>query len=457
MTPNDRARCLALILCLLHCSWVGALNVTFDSNARLAEDFNSNLFLKPGPHEVAWGQGIDGGMTLTAIKDDWRSAVSANFENRWYVTDRNLDYFNQFFSWQNNYFTDRSKYDLNVQYNNDTTLTSLADQTSSLGYVFERVPRTDKIVSPRWSYSLTPRTLMNIGYTFRDSVYENSTSNDRQGTNIFPDSYSHLGSVDLIYDWSKRLKLLGSSYYSYYALTFQDKVTSGSVPVSIFPGVSIPFPGTIFSPAITSDIQTANWSLGFRYLATETIDVNFTAGIQRNQTHRPAYTNFTEINLPDGSTQRGPNLPVERLSSNSITEIFDLGINKHFQTGMLGFQYSRTITPNLLGDLITYDRIALVGQHQFTAQISNTMNLSYYDQTFPGGNTQTSRTPIAQTITRYGLESTLNWMFERNWTLSASYRFFYQDYGTAFGNSSNTAMSHGVYLTIQHLFDQQRL
>src|SRR5690606_23413455 len=155
----------------------------------------------PRPHTDAWGQGLDGGMTLTGIERDWKSAVSANFQNRWYVTDRNLDYFNQFFSWKNSYFTDRSKFALDLQYNNDTTLTSLADLVSSLGYVFERVPRTDRIVSPQWNFAVTPRTMLNVGYNYRDSTYEHSLFDDGRGSNLFPNTRSHLASFDLSHDW----------------------------------------------------------------------------------------------------------------------------------------------------------------------------------------------------------------------------------------------------------------
>lgn len=441
------------------------MNVTFDSNARLAEEFNTNLFLVPEtsattsasqqPTGDVWGQGVDGGMTVTGIDRNWKTAASANFQNRWYVTGSRLNYYNQFFSWKNSYFTDRSKFALDLQYNNDTTLTSLADLTSSLGYVFARVPRTDRVVSPQWSYALTPRTLLNAAFNYRDSTYEHSLSGDRQGTNIFPDSRSYLGSVDLTYEWSKRLQVFGSSYYSYYALTYPANINpSDQIPVEVFPGRFFPFQGTVFSPQITSDIQTASLSLGFKYLATETVDVNLSAGVQRNQTHRPAYDNLTRLEFPDGTTVRGPNLPAAGLSSNSFTEIFALGVNKRLQSGSVALQYTRSISPNLLGDLITSDGITVLGQYNFSSRLTSSMNLSYYDQTFPGGNTRTNNTPIAQNINRYGMESTVNWFFVENWSLNASYRFFYQEYHTT---TDESAVSHGVYVYILHSFDQLRL
>lgn len=454
MTPRHLVPGLLLGLVVLDCSPVSALNVTFDANGRLAEEFNTNIFLTPRPHTDAWGQGLDGGMTLTGIERDWKSAVSANFQNRWYVTDRNLDYFNQFFSWKNSYFTDRSKFALDLQYNNDTTLTSLADLVSSLGYVFERVPRTDRIVSPQWNFAVTPRTMLNVGYNYRDSTYEHSLFDDGRGSNLFPNTRSHLASFDLSHDWSPRLKLMASSYYSYYELNYPARITVGSVPVPIFPGFVVPFPGIIYSPSITSDIQTANLMLGFKYLLTETVDINASAGAQHNQTHRPASTLLTRIELADGSQQRGPDIPSQRLSSDSFTQIFALSANKRLQSGTVGVQYSRSISPNLLGDLITYDRVALFGQHQFTSRLTTSLNLSYYDQTFPAGNSRTNNIPVSQKVTRYGLESQWNWFFEENWSLNAAYRFFYQEFQLT---TNQAATSHGIYFYILHTFDQQRL
>ncbi len=449
-----------LSVCLLYMPAARGFYATFDSNARLAEEFNTNLFLKPGPHEVAWGQGIDGGMTMTGIERDWKTALSANFQNRWYVTDSKLTYYNQFFSWKNSYFTERSKFALDLQYNNDNTLTSLADITSSLGYVFERVPRTDKIISPQWSFTLTPRTLMNVAYNFRDSDYERSRQNQEQGTNIFPNTQSHLGSVELNYDWSKRLKVFGSSYYSYYALEYPGKIADNqTIPVEMFPGFPVGLPGITYSPAVTSDIQTANLSLGFKYLFSETIDVNFSAGVQRNQTHRPAYDILTRIDLGDGNFPQGPTIPSPRLSSTTYTEIFSLGINKRLsESSSLALQYNRSINPNLLGDLITYDRVALMGQHQFTSQLNASLNLSYGNQVFPSRSQQTSTTVFDYEIVRYGMESQVNWFFEENWSLNAAYRFFHQEYnysGTT-DAQDQSANSHGIYVYILHTFDQLR-
>lgn len=464
MTPARRINATHLVLsvCLLYMPAARSFYATFDSNARLAEEFNTNLFLNPGPHTDAWGQGIDGGMTMTGIERDWKTALSANFNNRWYVTDSNLTYYNQFFSWKNSYFTERSKFALDLQYNNDNTLTTGADAASSLGYVFERVPRTDKIIAPQWSFSLTPRTLLNVAYNFRDSDYEEDRQKQEQLDNVFPNTQSHLGSVDLSYDWSKRLKVFGSSYYSYYSLSYPAKITSNQpIFVEVFPGLPpFAFNGTTYSPAVTSDIQTVNLSLGFKYLLTETIDVNFSAGAQRNQTHRPAYDVSQFVDVGNGNFEQVAPRPQPQLSSITYTEIFSLAVNKRLsESSSLALQYNRSINPNLLGDLITYDRVALMGQHQFASQLNASLNLSYSNQIFPTPSQQTSSVNFNYEIVRYGMESQINWFFEKDWSLNAAYRFFHQEYIYT-GNQSNTpdqsADSHGIYVYILHTFDQLR-
>ena len=149
-----------------------ALDITLGADANLVEEYNTNLFLTPAPHNDEWGQGVDGGFDLAVADDRWGTSANARFMNRWYLPDSNLDYFNQFFSWKTYYFTERSRLGLDTQYDMDTALTSLTDPTANLGYVFQRVPQTVRVLSPNWLYNLTERTQMNLGYTYRDTTYD---------------------------------------------------------------------------------------------------------------------------------------------------------------------------------------------------------------------------------------------------------------------------------------------
>ena len=423
-----------------------ALDITLGADANLVEEYNTNLFLTTAPHNDEWGQGVDGGLDLSVADERWGTSANARFNNRWYLPDSNLDYFNQLFSWKTYYLMDRSRLGLDTQYNMDTTLTSQTDQTdptANLGFVFTRVPRTVRVVSPNWLYNLTEKTQLNLGYIYQDTTYD-----EKKNVARFPDSEANTGYLGLSHQLTERLQLTGSASYTDYALTSVKTPVQGLVQVELFPGFNVSVPGTFNIPSVTSSIRTASVMGGINYFFTDTFDITLSAGGQHNETSSPPYTITTEENL-FGVTRPGNPIAIPGTSSSTLSEIISARATKRFENGALGLEYDRTISPNIQGALITYDNYSINGSYRFSSQLSTSLNFTYSDRTFPTAQGQI----ITNSNQLYGARPAINWQWDENWVLSGSYQFYYLSYT----DIEATATSHAVFLNIQYLFDKQKL
>jgi hypothetical protein len=396
------------------------------------------LFLTPAPHNDEWGHGVDGGFDLAVADDRWGTSANARFMNRWYLPDSNLDYFNQFFSWKTYYFTERSRLGLDTQYDMDTALTSLTDPTANLGYVFQRVPQTVRVLSPNWLYNLTERTQMNLGYTYRDTTYDQKNNPSR-----FPDSAAHTGSLGFSHQLTEKLELTGSAYYTDYALTGVQSFAS--VTQNTFFG---PLTRSQFIPSVTSTIRTGSLMVGFDYNIDETLNIALSGGGQYNETETPSYdVTFTQ---KFGSFPPSVNvLHINGSSDNSLSEIAFAKATKRFENADLSLEYNRTTSPNIQGDLITYDNYSINGSYRLSSQLSASLNLSYSDRTFPAAQGQT----ITGSNQLIGARPAISWQWDENWVMSGGYQFYRLNYT----DTEATATSHAVFLNIQYLFDKQKL
>lgn len=431
-------RRLAAVCAVLFPVGSQALEITWDGNAKLAEEYNTNLFLNAGPHSDAWGQGIDGGLNLSFADQHWDSHLGANFNNRVYVNDGSLDYYNQLFAMKNQYFTERSRFGLDAQYNLDSTLTTQADQAANFGFAFLRLPKTTRVLSPNWLYNLSEKTQLNLGYTYQDTAYKKTHT-----TATFPDSVAHTGSLGLTHQWNERLQLTGSAFYTDYALTNAGRSVSQRVPTFFGPFFLGNLPGSVHSPSVTSTIITSGLTGGFNYQLTETFDISASLGGQYNETASPAFTRTTTT-LPG---THGLPQSVQAQSNNTLAEVYSAKASKHFETSDLSLDYSRTISPNLQGSLITYETYAFNAQHKLTPKLSTSLSLSYSDRTFPSQAGQTNASSNYATAS-----SSLNWQLDENWLISGSYQYAKLNYT----GSQLSADAHSVFFSINYLFDKQQ-
>ncbi|NJD07456.1 MAG: hypothetical protein FIA97_13295 [Methylococcaceae bacterium] len=414
-------------------------DISVGGNGGLAEEFNTNIFLTPNPHKEVWGQGFNANLNATASERHWQSRWDANFVNRWYLGNNDLDYANQLFSTKNSYsISERSILGLNANYNRDNTLSSLADNSVDVGYVFRRVPRTSRGISPNWMYSLTEKTRLSAQYSYQDTTYEKSA--DVAGR--FVDSVSHSGVATVDHQYSERLSLRAIGVASTYEMAFQEGASSspGLVYQNGIPIIGI----NRITTGGTGVIDTQSLSLGFTYVPTETIKIDFSGGGQFNQVSNPGATVSFEP-MFNGGVPRTFNTSSH---SSAFSEILSAEATKRFERGEFGFNYSKSLSPNLLGLLISSERYGFNGRYSWTQQLASNFRLAVTDTAASGSGTG-STTRFSQR-SQFEIGSGITWTLTERASLSANYLYRQVEYPS----SRREAEDHSIILRLQYNPDQ---
>jgi hypothetical protein len=410
-----------------------ALDISLSGDAKLAEEFNSNLWLSPNKalSKPVYGHGFDVDLNLDFSEQKWRSTLTSAFDNRWYNGQDNIDYNNQIFSSKSYYLLNElDRLGLDANYSMASTLTS--QFATDVGYAFSRVPFVKRSISPSWQHTISERWLVNLGYTYQDTAYERSGA-----ANNFVDSEAHTGVMGTSYQFNERLKLTSNASYTDYSLI----QSSTSLPFA--------FGGRLVTREVASTIDTLSWLGGFDYSFSETIDVGFSGGVQYNETYRPeVVTDFVS------GTSVIPFRKQFAQSAYTLSEIYEAQATKKFENGNLRFSYSSSMSPTLQGILIGYDRYTLAGFYKVSPKITTNMSVSYSSQTGAvqagvGVNQQTS-----YNRTYLNFDSSLIWNWAEDWNLIASYRYVTVDYPGQTSSRGTTVDSHSVYMNLQYLFDK---
>lgn len=430
------AAALALAPVFGHCS-----DIVIGANAILAEEFNTNIFLTPNPHKDALGQGFNANVNMAVSEEHWQSRWNADFINRWYVGDSGLNYDNQLFSTKNFYnVSERSRIGLDANYNRENTLTSLDDATVDVGYVFRRLRRTTWGISPNWMYALTERTRLSTQYSYQDTTYENPAI----AAGRVVDSVSHSGVATLDHQYSERLSVRAVGVASTYEMPFQ-KDTSTALGVVYQNGLPVLGVNTITSGG-TGVIDTQSLSLGFTYLPTETLKIDFSGGGQFNQVSNPGATVTFQPLFGGGGAPRSFNTSSH---ASSFSEILSAEATKRFERGEFGFSYSKSLSPNLLGLLISSERYAFSGRYSLSQNLASNFRLAVTDTATSGG----TDSAVAQFYQRaiFEISTGLSWTLTEHTSLSANYQYKQIEYPSL----QRDAEDHSVVLRLQYTPDQK--
>jgi hypothetical protein len=204
------------------------------------------------------------------------------------------------------------------------------------------------------------------------------------------------------------------------------------------------------TPDITTHIRTANAMLGFQYDVSETIKIAFSGGAQYNEVLSPSYRITTDLRLPNGVTRRFPafDQAIPASSRSTLSDVISAKASKRFESSDIGFDYSKTVSPNINGVLITYERYSLNGSHQWSPTLRTSLGLSYTDNLSP-------LAPGSLGFERqyFAVSPSLNWRWTENLDLNAVYSWTQASDPAA---GSLTAESHAGYLYLQYTFDQHK-
>jgi len=403
---------------------VVAVEYTFQADANVGQEYNTNLFLTPGPHTDVWGAKLGLNTQFSAAEEIWKLNGSVRLDNYFY-DQKGLDTLNQLVSLTGSYFaTERSQFALRGDYIRDSTRTSL---TEANDLVFDQVRRTSQALNPSWIYDLSENTSLNVSYEYRNNEYKNKENT------FFPHYQTHSGSIGLIHDYSERLQLNGLFSYASYMSPGSATAVPGILDFFIFD-----IPGTYENRSEDIKIEYASAMAGFSYAVDETLKIRLAGGGQYNMTQSGARTVFRDI----GGNPLIVN--AQSFSSDSLTYVINAGIAKQFELDDLSLNYAHTASPDIYGNLIEADTVTFSDKHRFTPKLSGLIHVYYADRT----TVDQFNTPLNRQYLR--LQSDLVWTWTENWSLTASYQYSRQEIDVI----SNIPESHAAYLTIRYQWDK---
>jgi|GEM_PF-1224789 len=401
-----------------------AVEYTFQGDANVGQEYNTNLFLTPGPHTDVWGARLGLNTQFSAAEEIWKLNGNVRLDNYFY-DQKGLDTLNQFVSLTGSYFvTERSQFALRGDYIRDSTRTSFLE-TNDL--VFDQVRRNSQSLNPSWTYDLSENTSLNLDYRYQNTEYKNKENT------FYPHYQTHSGSIGLIHDYSERLQLNSSLSYVSYTSPGSTTIVPGTLDF-----LDLHILGTYENRSEDIKIEYATAMAGFSYAIDETFKINLGAGGQYNITESGSRTTFRNI-------LGNPILfNVEHFSSDSLTYLINAGATKRFELDELSLNYTHTTYPDIYGNLIEADTVTFSDKHRFTPKVSGLIQIYYADRT------TVDQRNIALNRQFFRAQSDLIWNWTENWSLTASYQYSRQEIDVV----SNIPESHAAFLTIRYQWDK---
>lgn len=417
-------RCIAWALGLSVALDTGAVEYTLQAAADVGQEYNTNIFLTPGPHTDVWGARLGLNTRFSAAEEIWKLDGNIRLDNYFY-DQKGLDSLNQFVSLTGSYFvTERSQFALRGDYIRDSTRTSFVE-TDDL--IFEQVRRNRQTLNPSWTYDLSEKTRLSLNYQYQNTDYRNKANT------FFPDYQSHFGSVGLIHDYSERLRMSGSVSYTRYSAVGSTIFIPGHLDFEPFR-----IPGNYENRADEIEIDYAAAIAGFSYAIDETFDISFAAGAQYNKTEAVFRTIFRD--------DRGEPIldDFDHIDSGFVTYVIDMSASKRFDADELSLHYAHTVSPNLYGNLVEIDTVTFTGKRKFTPTVSGSAQFSYADRKTADQRNITLNRQL------FRARGELSWNWTENWSFSVSYQYGRQEIDII----SDIPESHAAYLIIRYRWDK---
>ncbi len=383
---------LFLIILLFPLNCFGT-DVIFDVKIKPTFDYNSNLFLSYLPHNEVYGSGVDTVVNSTFKKENIETNFSANLNQRTYIDDEKLNYFNQFFNMKSNFLFNKNKLGLNAQYNFDTSSAVMDDPNDEIGFVFMRIPKKSRMIQPNYSYDIFNNAKLNLAYKYRDIEYDSIL---KLTPSPFPDTIGHTTTADINYKLFNDFQIIVSYFHKNFLLIHPKEIIK-------------PIHGELQEISRwKKEIATELFTLGVKYKFDHLLNFEISAGLQNNSELSQSYNiSESEIIINNKPSIKG----------NTFSEIYSIQINKKMLNMNDDFtvNHSRSILPNPSGILIQYDKTSAIMTHTFSPTWYSKINLSYANRSYPLVN---KKDTIVGTI-----QTNLGWKFLPDFELVANYQY----------------------------------
>ncbi len=270
---------------------------------------------------------------------------------------------------------------------NYTRDTTLTSEIDVTGVIQGNKIREQWSVIPDVSIILTPRQSIQASYTHLDTSYEESR--------FLVDYTNDIVSLTHNYQWTPLLtSFVNGSWMDFTIPSLNRKTTQYSINI----GADYQFLPT----------WSASFMIGERFTTTE----------------------VTFLGRTFSSSQQGL--------------IFNFSINKEFESGSARASYSRLTSATGFGQLLVFDKL----EANFSHKLTDNLRFSLTGGINVTTNSDTNNTNSDRTY--YHVSPSLSWHFNRQTSLSASYRYRNQK----FDREDEAAVSNAVFLTFNYRWDK---
>lgn len=320
-------------LALMSAVWVASAQgaeYALEPSISMRGEYSDNIRLTTAPHQSVWGASLQPRLTGRYATDTTELSGTGGLNLRRYSRESELNATDVLLNLRGaqRYLTGRVG--LGVDYVRDSTLVSELEET---GLVLTRKQRDRFNLRPDWTWQITRRTALSLGYQYTDVSYEDV------GQAGLVDYHSHTFSSALRHDLSPRDQVSGT-------LAHQQYRPSGTA----------------------RDVDVTTLLAGYSHLFSATLRGSASIGL----------ADINSRGSPAGDTR-----------SNRV--LGSLTLENQLQAGQIAARLGREVGPTGLGGIVEIDRAAIEWFDRFTQTLSfriagATYRTRFLDQQQVGGS-----------------------------------------------------------------------
>ncbi len=359
--------------------------------------YDDNVFLRTDSDP----NGVEGSLIylitptlfLSRLSQNWDIQADLSYGYQWYfdVANGDLDQDRQNYNLSTEYRTERQTYGIKGGYKKLPNRYSAAEDTG----IFDATTKTTWHIGPSWAYKLSEKDSLNLSADYSENTY--STDIFRPNTNI-------TAKVSWARNWTERLLVSVDALYYYY-----DSDTTQSLQNV--------FTSNNYGVTLTGDYKLSEQWGFLGHLGAYLSDADATNTITNTKTTDTSVGPLADLQV--------------KYTGEIFTAALDAGV---------------ALKPNGNGGGLRQQvTTGLIVDYKITERLTAGMNLRYYQTELATSNVG----PININDDRQNIDvtPTLTYALTRDWLVSASYRYRWQDRTNLV---NGTADSNLVYLTVQY-------
>lgn len=390
---------LVTFIVLFYAVSVHSKEYLLEADVDARTEYNDNLFLTDQEHDAVKGIIITPSLAGFIKEENWQAYIQARLRSQNY-SDSDLSGNDQLFDLTGKYNLERNIFSVNISHNLDSNLSSSSTDFGTI--VGQRVDRKSQSITPQYTRLITERLVLQLSYTYSDVDFI-----DAEDTGFVP-YILQSGTGAFIYDFTERDKIT-------FSLSAVDYASRNELVT----------------------YQLFQTRIGIDHEFSETLSGDFAVGVSRQDTTNLQTQTFDFFGQPITISQE--------IDSNNRGLVFDAGIKQILETGKFEGRISRSDRTNSFGGLDVVNAINIIYTDKLTQLWRYIISSRYED--IKSVSTSTNRTDRET----FYLNSVVYYSINRNWDISASYRYTARKFSS---DTSNNRAPHSnrIYFGLTYNF-----